>query len=74
MFVQYICAQVVFSVDLLEAVKVIDEYSFENVLRHPVTVLRIKHRQKQERVTNTLPRLLEKSSDGDFRIARYVMD
>jgi hypothetical protein len=54
MFVQYICAQVVFSVDLLEAVKVIDEYSFENVLRHPVAVLRIKHRQKQERVTNTL--------------------
>lgn len=69
MFVQYIRAQVVFGVNLLETVKVIDKYRFENVLRHPVTVFRINHRQKQERVTNTLTRLLVKPSNEDFGIA-----
>lgn len=48
MFVQYICAQVVFGIDLLEAIEVVDKYRFKNVLRHPVAVLRVKHCQKQE--------------------------
>jgi len=70
MFVQYIRAQVVFGVDLLDSVEVVDEYRFENVLRHPVAVLRVNHRQKQERVTNSSNRPLTKYPGDDFGLER----
>lgn len=74
MFVQYIRAQVMFGIDLLEAIKVVDKYRFENVLRHPVAVLRINHDQKQERVINSSPRPLKKSPGDDFGLVIYVTD
>jgi len=74
MFVQYIRTQVMFGIDLLEAIEVVDEYRFENVLRHPVAVLRINHSQKQERVTNSSPCSLAKSPSVNFGLVIYVRD
>lgn len=74
MFVQYISAQVVFGIDLLKAIEVVDKYRFENVLRHPVAVLRVKHCQKQKCVTSSSPRLLTKLPGDDFGLVIYVTD